>query len=110
TGTLTIGQSPLTATPLDQEVTYGTAVPPDTFKFVGFTGTDTSSVLTGTATFTYRDANNIVVANPVKAGTYSISASGLTSAKYAITYGTGTLTIDKAPLRATPYNQVVHFG
>ena len=73
--------------------TYGSGTPTYTISgYIGFVGTDNSSVVNGTVT-------SCTLTTPVTGpGAYSIaSCSGLTAANYNITYA-GTLTVSVAPL------------
>ena len=94
---LTITPAPLTITANNDSKTYdgqaysgGNGV-----SYSGFVNGETSSVLGGTVSYTGNSKD------AVNAGSYSITASGLTSSNYAISYVNGTLTVNKAPLTVT---------
>ncbi len=102
-GTLTIG-AVLTVTVQDATKTYGQSNPVFTVTYAGFTGGDTKAQLGGTLAF----STSAVTGSPV--GTYSVSASGYTSTKYAIVYVDGSLTVQPAPLTVTANNVNQAYG
>ncbi|MBP9737201.1 MAG: filamentous hemagglutinin N-terminal domain-containing protein [Rhodoferax sp.] len=88
-GTVQINPASLSITAASDNKTYN-AVPytgGNGVSYSGFMGADTVASLTGTLSFggTSQGA--------VNAGTYTIVPSGLSGSNYAITYGSGTLTI-----------------
>lgn len=89
TTSFTVKKAPLSVTVNDKTITYGNAVPGFTLSYKGFVGGETASVLGGTAIFTHRYEQFSDV------GTYTVTASGLTSENYKITYNDGTLTVIK---------------
>ncbi|MDJ1157025.1 YDG domain-containing protein [Chelatococcus sp. SYSU_G07232] len=99
-GQLTIDKAALTVTANDAARTYdgqafsgGNGV-----RYSGFVNGENASVLGGSLVYggTSQGARN--------AGTYTLTASGLTSQNYNITYLDGTLTTSKAPLTVTANN------
>lgn len=94
-GTLTVTKAPLTITANDASRRYGSADPALGVRYKGFVAGDDASDLTGTL----RVASGTDAGSNV--GTYGISASGLSSGNYAISWRPGTLTIDPAPLTVT---------
>lgn len=96
-GTLTIGKAALTVTAKDASKTYdglafegGNGV-----SYSGFVNGETTAVLDGTLTY-------VGSAQGAKdAGTYGITASGLSAKNYDLSYVDGTLTIGKAALTVT---------
>ena len=95
TTSFTVKQAPLAVTVNDKTITYGDTV---TFSesdltFKGFVGGETASVLGGAATFRHKYEQFSDV------GTYTVTASGLTSENYKITYTQGTLTVIKYGLK-----------
>ncbi|PIT01956.1 hypothetical protein TSA1_15125 [Bradyrhizobium nitroreducens] len=99
-GALVINKASLTVTANDAGKTYdglaftgGNGV-----SYGGFVNGETSAVLGGTLAYggTAQGAKN--------AGSYMLTASGLTATNYNITYVGGTLTIDRAPLTVTATN------
>ncbi len=84
---VTIAKAALTITVNNAEITYGDAAPEYSVKYSGFVGDEDESVLSGTLEYkcSYKVGDGV--------GTYTISASGLTSDNYAITYVSGTLTV-----------------
>jgi hypothetical protein len=94
TGTLTVNRAALSVTADAKTKTYGSADPAFTASYAGFVNGETSAVLGGTLAFTRAPGENV--------GSYPIIPSGLTSANYAITFNTGTLTIiPPAPLMSS---------
>ncbi len=69
---------------------------------------DASAGLTGTALYAY---NNSGVTDPKNAGTYTVTASGLSSdVGYALSYKTGSLTIDKLALTGSIAKSTTTYG
>ncbi|MBV8036797.1 MBG domain-containing protein [Roseateles sp.] len=98
--TFTINKAPLTITANDAGKTYdglgwlgGNGV-----NYSGFVNGETAAVLGGTLTY---GGNSQGARN---AGSYALTAGGLSAANYAIHYVPGALTIDKAPLVITANN------
>ena len=100
----TISKAPLTITAVDKSVTYGEAAPEYTVSYSGFVHTDTKDVLGGILTIACTYAQNAAV------GTYDITPSGLSAQNYAITFTSGTLTVNKAPLTITALDKSVTYG
>ncbi|WP_208299859.1 MBG domain-containing protein [Azorhizobium sp. AG788] len=96
-GTLLIDKAGLTVTASDAAKTYdglayagGNGV-----TYSGFVGSDTAASLGGTLTY------GGTAQGAVNAGTYSLTAGGLTSGNYNISYTAGTLTVGTAALTVT---------
>ena len=83
----TITPAPLTITANDGTMAFGAVVPPSTASYAGFVGNDTPASLTSPVHLATSATDN----SP--AGSYSITASGASSADYASSYRDGTLTI-----------------
>ena len=92
----------LTITADDQTKVYGAADPALTVRFSGFINGDSESDLGGTL--------NISRATGESVGSYVISASGLTSMNYDITYIDGSLAITPASLTITADDQTKIYG
>jgi hypothetical protein len=89
TASITAAALSITANPKTK--TFGAADPAFTVAYAGFVNSETPAVLGGTLIFNRAPGEAI--------GDYLITPSGLTSANYAITFNTGTLTITApAPL------------
>ncbi len=93
-GTLTIDKAPLTVAANSVGKTY------DGQAYVGGNGVSYSGFANGEGVSALGGALSYGGGSQgaVDAGSYAIIPSGLTSNNYAITYGSGTLTIGKAPL------------
>lgn len=104
-GLIKIITAPLTVTPKDVEVTYGTSLKNYAFEYTveGFKNNDSLNVLTAKPTVK-------APASAYVAGTYDLTASGARAANYNFIYETGTLTISKAPLTITPADISVVYG
>src|SRR5690606_39296723 len=93
-GTLTINKAPLTVTADDKTATYDGAVDDDgpAVHYTGFVGGEDESVLGGSVAFggTSQTAKDV--------GTYTITASGLTSNNYEIKIGRASWREREAPL------------
>ena len=94
-GLLTIGKAPLTVIAKDVTKVYdGTAFSQGNgVTYSGFQGADDAQVVTGTLSYggNAQGAKN--------AGSYTLTASGLTAANYNLTYTSGTLLIQPAVLQ-----------
>jgi hypothetical protein len=91
-GTLTIGPAALTIKADNVARAYGDANPSFTVTTSGFRNGDTGSDLGGSLSC----SSGAGPASPV--GTYPITCSGVSSADYAITYVTGSLSVTRAAL------------
>jgi filamentous hemagglutinin family protein len=96
-GVLTVNKAALMVTANDAAKTYdglgyggGNGV-----SYAGFVNGETASVLGGSLAY------GGAAQGAVSAGTYGLTASGLSSGNYAITYAPGTLTVNKAALMVT---------
>jgi hypothetical protein len=103
-GTLTIADvSPLLIKANDASRLYGAADPVFTATYTGLLGSDTPSVVTG-----LQFATTAGQASGV--GTYTITPFGASAPGYDISYDSGTLTIERAPLVITPLNASRFYG
>jgi subtilisin-like proprotein convertase family protein len=99
-----IATAPLTVTPDDASRAYGQSDPAFSVSYNGFVNSENSSVLSGTL-----DVSSVADTNsPI--GAYPITASGLTSGNYLITYQHGTLTVSNALLTLTANNTNKIYG
>ncbi|HZY87682.1 MAG TPA: MBG domain-containing protein [Gemmataceae bacterium] len=90
-GTLTVTPAPLTITADDKSRPYALGNPPLTASYKGFVNHDTPLSLTALPTLG-------TTANPASPpGTYPITVGGAVDQDYAITYVTGTLTVQGLP-------------
>ncbi|WP_158279335.1 MBG domain-containing protein [Azospirillum humicireducens] len=99
-GTLTVNQAALTVTANNASKTYdglaysgGNGV-----SYSGFVNGETAAVLGGTLAY------GGTAQGAVNAGTYTLTASGLSSANYAIAYAPGALTVNQTALTVTANN------
>jgi hypothetical protein len=102
-GDLTVlGRILLTITAQNQTITYGDAAPAYTFTAVGFEDGDDESNLTALPTCSS-------VAGPFNAGAYPITCSGGVDNgnKYAFSYISGTLTVEKKAITVTANPQTI---
>ena len=95
-GTLTINPAPLTITADDKSKVYGDPDPAFTASYDGFKLGDTAGVVSGLA-FSREEGEDV--------GTYTITPYGATASNYAITFESGTLTINKATPLVTAWPQ-----
>lgn len=98
-GSLTINKAPLSIKADNKTMNEKAAAPAYSITATGFKNDQTVSALTGSASYTIKDADGETVANVSTAepGTYRIVPSGYNSANYAITYEEGVLTIAALP-------------
>jgi filamentous hemagglutinin family protein len=94
-GTLTVGRATLVVTANDAARTYGGEDPAFGARYTGFVLGDDAGDLGGALRFATSATRQSDV------GRYAITADGLTSENYAITYRPGTLTVNPAPLTVT---------
>ncbi len=103
TTTLTVNKAPLTVTPNHATRPYGTSNGNFTMSIGGLMAWDTASSLGQPVYSTLADASSPI-------GNYDLTASGLTSTKYTITYSPGTLTVTPAFLTVTAADQARAYG
>ena len=101
---LTVTPAPLEVTVVSATAVYGSAIPPLAVTYKGLVPGQDASVLGGALSY----STGATAGSGV--GAYTVSASGLTSTDYAITYAGGTLTVAPAPLVVTPENQSRLYG
>jgi hypothetical protein len=102
-GSATVHPAPLTITASSPTMTYGGTAPAVTASYAGFVNGDTSTSLTTLPT--------CAVTGTVKnAGMYSTTCSGASDSNYAITYTSGTLTVNPAPLTITAGSASMTYG
>ncbi|MCS3891632.1 filamentous hemagglutinin family protein [Bradyrhizobium japonicum USDA 38] len=89
---LTIDRASLTISANASKTYDGLAFSGGSVAYSGFMNGETASVLSGTLSY------GGTAQGAVNAGRYSLTASGLSSANYVITYVDGSLTVNKAPL------------
>ena len=89
TATVMVAPAVLTVTAINVSQNAGVAIPAFAYTITGFQYSETSSVISGTATFT------TTATTASAAGTYPITetASTLSAANYSFTYISGTLTL-----------------
>ncbi|QYM79145.1 filamentous hemagglutinin N-terminal domain-containing protein [Horticoccus luteus] len=103
-GTLTLTQiTALLISADDFSRTYGAANPTFTASYTGFVNGETSSVVSGLQF-------NTAATQTSGIGTYTITPFGATAAGYDISYASGTLTINRAPLTISVPNQARTYG
>lgn len=95
TRTMTVLPALLTVAASSFTTTYGAALPPFTATLHGFVAGDTAACLTGALHF------SSTVTSLTPPGTVPVTVSGLSSPNYAITFGTGLITVLPAPARVT---------
>lgn len=100
-GTLTVNKATLNAS-LSGEltITYGDALPSYSLNYNGFVNGDDQSVLSGEL------AVECEYTTSPSAGTFAISASGISAQNYDIVISTATLTVNKAQLTVTVKDHV----
>jgi hypothetical protein len=106
TGTLTINKATLTVTAPSPTITYGQTLPTYTATYSGYQNGDTSSVLSGSPSFTTSPAT------PSAVGNYTITpaAGSLSASNYTFTFVNGTLTIGKAVLTVNAASPTITYG
>ncbi|HBI99871.1 MAG TPA: hypothetical protein DDY89_01215, partial [Lysinibacillus sp.] len=103
TTTLTVNKAPLTVTPNNVTRQYGASNNNFTLNYNGLMAWDTAASIGQPVYSTTADTSSPI-------GKYNITASGLASTKYTITYSPGTLTVTPAPLTVMVANQSRAYG
>ncbi len=103
-GSVTIAKAPLTITSSSGTMIYGGSVPGITPGYTGFVNGDNASSLTTPPTC------STTATSSSPAGGYSSSCSGAVDPNYAISYGTGSVTVGKAPLTITASSPSTTYG
>ncbi|MEI6568437.1 MAG: MBG domain-containing protein, partial [Verrucomicrobiota bacterium] len=103
-GTITITKAPLGVTADNKSRAYGTTNPILTVSYNGFVNSETYTTLGASLSLT----TEATTASP--AGTYTITASGYTSANYAISYTNGILIVGSATLTVSGDNKTRVYG
>ena len=96
---INVTKVPLTIVADDKLKVYGTVNPPLTVRYSGFVNGEDASILSGSLSLSTTATTGSSV------GGYVITASGLTSSNYAITFVNGKLMITKAVLTITVDNK-----
>ncbi|GAA4299926.1 hypothetical protein GCM10023183_09720 [Nibribacter koreensis] len=102
--TFDIAQAALSITPHNQAKYCGQVNPPLTVTYTGFVNNETASVLGGSLSIA-----TLAHVNSGK-GFYDITASGVTSGNYAITFNKGTLTVGEVAIDASASGNPVPVG
>lgn len=102
--TYNVAGAPLIVSVLDAQREYGDSNPEFFYKIEGFVNGEDESHLQSLPTISTSATQNSNV------GTYSIDISGAKSDNYSITYKSGTLTINKAPLTAKVIDSSKEYG
>ncbi|NLY38938.1 MAG: hypothetical protein GX044_06520, partial [Firmicutes bacterium] len=100
-GVLTIEPAPLTIKADDKSKVYGDPDPAFSASYDGLKLNDTPAVVSGLA-FSREEGEDV--------GTYTITPSGATASNYNISYQSGTLTINPAPLTITADDKSKVYG
>src|SRR5207249_11486430 len=103
-GTLPVTKACLTVTADDKTKPFGAGIPALTVSYAGFVTGHSRLSLGGTLSVT----TAATAASAV--GGYPITATGQTSGNYAISYGGGTLTVNKARLTVTTDDKTKTYG
>ena len=103
-GSVTVTPAALTIAAGDASRRYGAANPGFTAEITGFVLGEDAGVLSGSLALTTAATRTSNV------GSYAITASGLASGNYAISYAAGTLAVTKAPLTITAADATRRYG
>jgi PKD repeat protein len=98
-GTLTVSKAALSVVADDKSKVYGTVNPPLTVHYSGFVNGEDDGVLAGSLSL----STTSTTGSPV--GSYPITARGLTSSNYDLTFVNGKLMVTKAVLTITADNK-----
>ena len=103
--TVKISKATLTVTANDKVITYGDAPANNSVAYDGFADGETSSVLSGTLSYTYNskaDGSGKTYKAGSDVGAYFIIPAGLTSTNYTITFVAGVLTVNAKTVKDEP--------
>jgi alpha-tubulin suppressor-like RCC1 family protein len=103
-GQVVVGAAPLVVTASSVATTYGTAPTAITPSYSGFLNGDDASSLTTQPSCTSTDD----ATSPV--GTYSATCSGASDPNYSITYVSGSVTVNPAPVTITASSGSMTYG
>jgi hypothetical protein len=103
-GTLTINKVPVTVSAQSASSIYRDNLLAYSCQYSGFVNGETKSVLTQQPAF------SCSVTTQSNAGSYTIIPSGAEAQNYTFTYQSGTLTVQKRSLQATPDNISQKYG
>ena len=101
---LTVNTAPLVVTASSASVTYGNGPPTITASYSGFVNGDNAGSLTTTPTCSTTDTASSSV------GSYPTTCSGASDPNYSITYQSGSVTVDAAPLSVTASSGTMSYG
>ncbi len=106
TFTLSVGKATLTVTGSSHNVTYGAAKPSISSSITGYQGTDTASVITGSASA----STGYAAGSPV--GSYNVvpDVSGMSATNYNFSAVNGTITVGKKSVTVTVNNASCTYG
>jgi hypothetical protein len=105
-GTLSVGQATLLVAADNLSRQYETTNPVLTYSISGFLGTDTVSVVSGTAAISTAAVTN----SPVGSYPITVTNGTLTASNYVFSFTNGTLTVGAAPLLVSADNQNRLYG
>jgi len=105
TAAFSINPATLTITAGSTTFAYGSTVPAVTASYAGFVNGDTTASLTTPPTCTI---TGVPSGNPV--GTYPTNCAGAVDQNYAITYVSGSATIQAVPLVVTASSATINYG
>jgi YDG domain/MBG domain (YGX type)/Bacterial Ig-like domain (group 3)/Galactose oxidase, central domain/Kelch motif len=112
TATADITPAPLTIVAVDKAITFGAPGPTFTVTWAGFVAGETSSVLSGTMTYTFEGvaptSYGPSTTVPTAVGTYKNTPGGVASTNYSIAFTPGSYTISAWTL--TGFYQPVTMG
>ncbi len=106
TGSVAVGQAPLTVTASSPTMTYGSTPPAITPQYAGFVNGDSSASLTTKPTCTTAAKSS----SPVSVSPYASSCSGAVDSNYTIGYVAGSVAVTPAPLTITASSQTMTYG
>ena len=105
-GAVTVKPAPLTITASSGSMTYGGTVPTITPLYFGFKNGDNASSLTTQPTC----STTATSSSPASGSPYPSSCSGAAASNYSITYVTGAVMVNRAPLTITASSGSMTYG
>ena len=105
-GAVTVKPAPLTVTASSGSMTYGGTVPTITPLYFGFKNGDNGSSLTTQPTCSTAATSS----SPASGSPYPSSCSGAAASNYSITYVTGGVMVNRAPLTITASSGSMTYG
>ncbi len=105
-GSVTVARAPLTIDAASTSMTYGSLPPTITPAYSGFVNGDTPLSLTTAPTC----STTATSSSTVSGSPYTSSCTGAVDPNYTVTYGSGSVVVNRAPLTVTASSSAMTYG